>query len=93
MKRSEERLQGVWETTEQTNTHIMGVTGIKELGEGRERLYKERTAKNVPSLGRDRHPDPGKSKALKIQSTPKGHFRGTLWSNCQKSKTKIKIKF
>lgn len=53
MKRSEERLQGVWETTEQTNTHIMGVTGIKELGEGRERLYKERTAKNVPSLGRD----------------------------------------
>ena len=53
MKKDEESLGDLWDTTEQINIGIMAVPEGEEREKGGESLFKETVAENFPNLGKE----------------------------------------
>ena len=50
MKKSEQSLMGLWDTTKKTDICTMGVPEREERGKGEERLFEKIMVENLPNL-------------------------------------------
>ena len=51
MKRTEERIQDLWDNIKHTNIHIIGVLKGEEIQKGPEKIFEEIIGENFPNMG------------------------------------------
>ena len=63
MKRNEESLRDLWDDTEHTNIHIIGVAEGEEREKGPEKIFEEIITENFPNGNGKSHPSLGSAES------------------------------
>ena len=71
LKRNEERLREFWDNVKCNNIHIIGVPEGEEREKGREKILKEKIAKNFPTWERDHSLKSRMHKEYHIKANPR----------------------